>query len=202
MRVSCSRDKNLDSLQIVPSAAVPEMATLRGKQENTPVSTKLIACRRARNLESGPNCEGGEPEMRYCGRACLLALVLMIATGCSKPGPSQRGRPNILFIYTDDQSWRTVASYSGRTWVRTPNLDRLSSEGMRFTFAYAASWCAPSRATAMTGLLPHGIRGLHFSNDVDATYDPDLFRLWPRQSPHIGCRSGCQNFPIANGHFF
>ena len=113
----------------------------------------------------------------------------MIATGCSKPGPSQRGRPNILFIYTDDQSWRTVASYSGRTWVRTPNLDRLSSEGMRFTFAYAASWCAPSRATAMTGLLPHGIRGLHFSNDVDATYDPDLFRLWPAELRKAGYRT-------------
>lgn len=66
-------------------------------------------------------------------------------------------RPNILFIYTDDQSHRTLSCYEdfgARPWVRTPHIDRLAHEGVLFSTAYGASWCAPSRASVLTGLLP------------------------------------------------
>src|SRR4030042_7071498 len=99
--------------------------------------------------------------LRVSGGALLwgFALVGFLHGMETARGQEAAGgkRPNILFIYTDDQSWRTLSCYKGRPWARTPNIDRLADEGVRFTYAYAAAWCAPSRASVMTGLLPHGI---------------------------------------------
>jgi arylsulfatase A-like enzyme len=62
-------------------------------------------------------------------------------------------RPNILFIYTDDHSHRTVGCYDeSYEFVRTPNIDRLASDGVRFRYAYMGTWCMPSRATMLTGI--------------------------------------------------
>ncbi len=56
-------------------------------------------------------------------------------------------RPNILFIYTDDHSYRTVSAYpEAYSWVRTPTIDGLAKQGIRFTSAYIGTWCMPSRA--------------------------------------------------------
>jgi arylsulfatase A-like enzyme len=64
---------------------------------------------------------------------------------------SQR-RPNIIFIVADDLGRGDLGAY-GQRFIRTPNLDRMAREGVRFTDAYAASpVCAPSRASLMTGL--------------------------------------------------
>lgn len=63
-------------------------------------------------------------------------------------------RPNIVFILADDLGINDLACY-GRTEHRTPNLDRLSAQGTRFTSAYCAqSICSPSRAAIMTGKAP------------------------------------------------
>jgi len=102
---------------------------------------------------------------------------------------SQNGRPNILFIYTDDQSWRTVGCYHGWPWVRTPNLDRLADQGVRFTCAYGAAWCAPSRASVMTGLYPHAIRGLRLEGIFGGRYDPAICRFWPSELRKAGYRT-------------
>jgi uncharacterized sulfatase len=60
--------------------------------------------------------------------------------------------PNILFILADDLGYGDLGCY-GQPKVRTPNLDRLAAEGIRFTDAYAGSTvCAPSRCSLMTGL--------------------------------------------------
>jgi arylsulfatase A-like enzyme/thiamine biosynthesis lipoprotein ApbE len=60
-------------------------------------------------------------------------------------------QPNILFILADDLGWADLG-VQGSTSYRTPALDRLASEGIRFTHAYAAAAnCAPTRATLMTG---------------------------------------------------
>ena len=61
-------------------------------------------------------------------------------------------RPNIIFILADDLGYGDLGCY-GQQQIRTPHLDRLASEGMRFTRFYAGSTvCAPSRCTLMTGL--------------------------------------------------
>ena len=61
-------------------------------------------------------------------------------------------RPNILFILSDDLSYRDLSCF-GQIQYRTPNLDRLCESGLRFDNAYSGSpECAPSRASLMTGL--------------------------------------------------
>lgn len=62
------------------------------------------------------------------------------------------GRPNVVFIMADDLGWGEVGCY-GQQKIRTPNIDRLASQGMRFTRAYSgAPVSAPSRCVLMTGL--------------------------------------------------
>jgi len=64
-------------------------------------------------------------------------------------------RPNILFIVADDLGVKDLACY-GSDYYRTPNLDQLAGEGMRFTRAYAAAnVCSPTRAAILTGRYPH-----------------------------------------------
>lgn len=59
-------------------------------------------------------------------------------------------KPNILFILMDDLGYSSLSCYGNRH-VPTPNLDRLASEGVRFTQAYATPQCTPTRATLLTG---------------------------------------------------
>ncbi|MBC9890522.1 MAG: sulfatase-like hydrolase/transferase, partial [Opitutae bacterium] len=62
--------------------------------------------------------------------------------------------PNILLILTDDLGWRDLSCY-GSAFYETPNIDRLASQGMRFTDAYAAATvCSPTRAALLTGKTP------------------------------------------------
>jgi len=64
-------------------------------------------------------------------------------------------RPNLLFLFTDEQRADTMGAY-GNTRIRTPNLDRLAGQSTIFERAYAAQpVCTPSRATILTGLYPH-----------------------------------------------
>ncbi len=70
----------------------------------------------------------------------------------------ERGRPttppNVLFILADDLGWADLGCY-GSTTIRTPNLDRLATEGIRFTHGYAgSSWCSPTRISLYTGRFP------------------------------------------------
>lgn len=64
------------------------------------------------------------------------------------------GKPNILFILIDDLGWRDLSCY-GSSFYETPNLDRLATQGMTFTDAYAACpVCSPTRASILTGKYP------------------------------------------------
>lgn len=128
-------------------------------------------------------------------RLMLMAIVGIAACLRSDAADS---RPNILFIFTDDQSQRTLGCYRDEgawPWVRTPNIDRLAAEGVRFTTAYGASWCSPSRACVLTGLLPHGIRGMKLHERrlkgaewavPGAGYDPRVTRFWPEELRKTG----------------
>jgi arylsulfatase A len=101
-------------------------------------------------------------------RHAAVGLVLLACAGCgggsvspvaaaSAPAPTPTpdlGPPNIVLILADDLGWGDLSSY-GNPSIKTPNIDRLASEGMRFTSFYVpAPVCAPSRASLMTGQWP------------------------------------------------
>lgn len=84
--------------------------------------------------------------------------ILLIAAGLSQMlstqahGADSPTPPNIIFIMADDMGYGIPGCY-GQQLIRTPNIDRLAAEGLRFTQAYAGGpVCAPSRAVLMTGL--------------------------------------------------
>jgi arylsulfatase A-like enzyme len=67
--------------------------------------------------------------------------------------------PNVILILTDNQGAWTLGCYGNRD-IRTPNVDKLSAEGIRFSRALSSNAvCSPTRATFLTGLIPsqHGI---------------------------------------------
>ena len=61
--------------------------------------------------------------------------------------------PNFIVLFADDQGWGDLGVY-GHPDIRTPHIDRMAREGMRFTSFYAAPFCGPSRAALMTGSYP------------------------------------------------
>src|SRR5262245_13243110 len=82
------------------------------------------------------------------------AAVVAAAQAQQQPAPSGQ-RPNIVFIMGDDIGWFNIGAYhQGIMAGRTPNLDRLASEGMRFTDYYAEASCTAGRANFITGELP------------------------------------------------
>ena len=104
----------------------------------------------------------------------LLFLPLAVHTGAAE-------RPNILFIYTDDQSHRTVSCYpEAHPWVKTPNIDSLAHTGIRFAHCYMGTWCMPSRATLLTGHHSYGIDSMRMEGKYPGSeYDPEKCPFWP-----------------------
>jgi len=90
-------------------------------------------------------------------RICsYLSLLLLFSIAVEAKGT----RPNILLIVVDNQPASILGAY-GNPDVKTPNIDRLAGEGVRFTRAFAVhGMCSPTRATLLTGLLPsqHGVQ--------------------------------------------
>ena len=83
---------------------------------------------------------------------CLCLVAGQLALVCSAESlPPKTGKPNILLILTDDLGWRDLSCY-GSDFYETPNIDRLASQGMRFTDVYAAATvCSPTRAAVPIG---------------------------------------------------
>src|SRR5262245_16892455 len=76
------------------------------------------------------------------------ALTVIAAQAADK-------KPNIVFIMGDDVGWYNIGAYhQGMMAGRTPNLDRLAREGVRFTDYYAEASCTAGRANFITGQLP------------------------------------------------
>ncbi|MFN4181938.1 MAG: sulfatase [bacterium] len=81
--------------------------------------------------------------------------VPVVRNVTGNPEKRVTGKPNIVFILTDDQRWDTLGVY-GNSSIKTPNIDRLAREGALFLNGYvSAPLCCPSRATFLTGLYPH-----------------------------------------------
>jgi len=93
--------------------------------------------------------------------ARLLVFVLALlpfSVGANAQPPGDPPRPNLLIIFTDDQGYGDLGCYGSPT-NKTPRLDRLASEGMRFTSFYAQHVCGPSRSALLTGRYPFRSKG-------------------------------------------
>ena len=103
-----------------------------------------------------------------------LTLGVLLASMIGNPAHAADKPLNLLFILTDNQPASILGAY-GNPDVRTPNIDRLANEGMRFTNAFAVNgMCSPTRATLMTGLMPSQ-HGLH------NWLDDSMLSQWPRE---------------------
>ncbi|MEV4472659.1 arylsulfatase [Nonomuraea sp. NPDC049504] len=141
------------------------------------------------------------PSRRALFAGTFAGLALPAATSAGAPASAEssisRGtlpeRPNILLILADDLGWGEIGS-NGQRSIRTPNLDRLAAEGVKFATAYAgAPLCAPSRCALLTGL--HAGHGTvrenpeggpqHALTDADLTF-AELLRLAGYRTACIG----------------
>jgi len=96
---------------------------------------------------------------------CGLALHGCLSTPKLHAESNESQRPNIIFLFTDDQGWGDLGCY-GHPYLKTPHLDKLAKDGTRFEQFYScASVCSPSRTAFMTGHYParHHIHR-HLSN--------------------------------------
>ena len=101
----------------------------------------------------------------------IAAICLLIFSGMAAQPAAAETKPNVIVIFADDLGYGDLGCY-GYPTIRTPNLDRMASEGMRFTNFYsAAEVCTPSRAALLTGRYP-----------VRSGMCHDQFRVLRRQS--------------------
>jgi arylsulfatase A-like enzyme len=110
----------------------------------------------------------------------LTPLAVLPAAPAAKPEP----RPNIIFLLTDDQRDNTLGAM-GHPFVKTPHLDALMRDSVRFKNAYIATpVCAPSRVSFFTG-MPERVHGVGFSSSYDLTETQ-----WERTYPALLRKSG------------
>ncbi|MFM2132423.1 MAG: hypothetical protein RL646_1626, partial [Verrucomicrobiota bacterium] len=110
-------------------------------------------------------------------------LLLLIATAVSA---AETRKPNFVYVFSDDQRWdalgvvqREQGEKARFPWLRTPNLDRLAAEGLRFRNAFVVnSLCAPSRASLVTGQYGHvnGVTNNHTAHPENNLSLPGLLR--------------------------
>ncbi|GMU22657.1 MAG: N-acetylglucosamine-6-sulfatase [Phycisphaerae bacterium] len=96
----------------------------------------------------------------------LTLLLPLVITSVLAAEPA--GRPNILFIMTDDHAFQAMSCYASRV-NKTPNLDRIANNGMRFDRCFVTnSICTPSRAVILTGKYSH-MNGVPVFNRFDGS---------------------------------
>lgn len=107
----------------------------------------------------------------------LTPILLLLASGAFAAVRAPGAKPNIVFILMDDLGWADTGCY-GSTFYKTPHIDRLAKEGIRFTDAYAAApVCSPTRASILTGKYP---ARLHLTDWLPGRADrPDQMLLRP-----------------------
>ena len=108
-------------------------------------------------------------------------------------------KPNIIFLLTDDMGYGDVGCYGGN-FVPTPNIDRLATEGTRFTQFYAASpVCSPSRTGFLTGMYPARWRITNYLQTRKGNRDSEQADFLDPKAPSIGRAMKAAGY--ATGHF-
>ncbi|RJP24997.1 MAG: heparan N-sulfatase [Candidatus Omnitrophota bacterium] len=119
----------------------------------------------------------------------LLASGMTTATIFSnRSNPEACEKPNIIWLIADDVGSKEIGCY-GHPTIRTPNIDRMAGEGIRFTQAFVTtSSCSPSRASMFTGKYPHstGAEDLHDPLPAEQAILPELLAPAGYYSGNVG----------------
>ncbi len=108
-------------------------------------------------------------EMSVFTRFCFAFLVLTAVLPLYAQTTMTTRQPNIVFIMSDDHTTQAISAYYGNRLIKTPNIDRLANEGIRFDNAFVTnSICTPSRAVMLTGKYSH-LNGVPVFNHLDGT---------------------------------
>lgn len=112
----------------------------------------------------------------------FFQLFFLLSIGLFSCEPNKPQRPNVIYILADDLGYGDLSCY-GQTKFQTPNIDRLATEGMKFTNHYSGNTvCSPSRAVLMTGQHPGhvflrgNVSGEDISLDPAMTVLPEVFK--------------------------
>ena len=124
------------------------------------------------------------------------AAWLAAALACAAIAHAAERKPNFLFLYTDDHRWDAVGVVQREQgerarfpWFKSPNMDRLAAEGVRFRNAFVTlSLCAPSRAAFLTGRYNHvnGITDNGTPFPTNAVTHATLLRAAGYKTAYIG----------------
>jgi arylsulfatase A-like enzyme len=134
------------------------------------------------NLRTNPNINY-RTHLKLFGMAVGLVCALSTFELASAEKPAGK-RPNILFIMSDDHAAHAMSCYGSKI-NKTPNLDRIANEGMRFRNCFAVnSICTPSRAAILTGKYSH-INGVTVFNRFDGR-QPTVAKMLQQAGYHTG----------------
>ena len=136
------------------------------------------------------------PKMNFKTNALTLLLFLLPALALL--AKETQKKPNILFIFTDDQSHRSVSCYpEAPDWVKTPNIDSLADKGIRFAHCYMGSWCMGARATLLTGHQTYGVKSMRMEGEYPgSSYDSEKCPFWPA----VFRKNGYQTAQVGKWH--
>jgi len=149
--------KDRHSTSFVAPTSIHGELPLSGTPAESKVSFRICGLRglpgigngRKASVQTVPLVSGGRISMSFLVGTFVL-YCLLPCLGVAQEHSSQ-DKPNFIFILADDLGWGELGCY-GQEKIRTPNLDRLAAEGIRFTQFYAGSpVCAPSRCVLLTG---------------------------------------------------
>jgi arylsulfatase A-like enzyme len=117
-----------------------------------------------------------------------ICIIMILHPACQKTDNAVASRPNIIFIMSDDHAAHAVSAYGSRI-NRTPHIDRIAREGIRFENCFCTnSICAPSRAVILTGKYSHlnGVRDNVVSFDGTQRTFPKILQEAGYQTAMIG----------------
>ncbi len=128
------------------------------------------------------------------------AVLAILAGPVHAETPPAATRPNVVIILADDAGWGDLGSY-GATLIKTPNLDRLAKEGMRFTDGHAsAAVCTPTRYSMLTGEYSWRKDAVGLNKGVAHGGSPLLIAVGTPTLPGIMKKAGYQTAVIGKWH--
>ena len=123
--------------------------------------------------------------MKHGILSSLLAIVVLNMSVSLVAGSTRK--PNIIIVITDDQGYGDLAS-RGNPIIKTPNLDKLHDEAIRFTNFHVSTTCAPSRGSLMTGRHTNRVNVFHTITGRSLLFEDE--RLLPQVLTENGYTNG------------